>query len=426
MGSPGTPPDREAVRNGDRPLNGPGVAVGPDPAVAWDVTIVGAGVAGCATAIALKTLWPELRVAVLDAAENRRQIGESIPPDTRPLLQRLGILAEFLDAGHEPCLGSAAAWGSAELGYNDFLLNPHGPGWHLDRERFDRMLRRRARECGAVIAAGWRLRNCRYTADGFTIALSRLAGPTHLVATRFVVDATGGAFVGRRLGAQLRHHDRLVLATAFFHRPAGPPSRLTLLEAVETGWWYAADLPGNLVAVAYASDPTQFRQAGTAHWPSWAADLARTRHIARRLSVTQPLSRTLLSRAAPSCRLDRAAGPGWLAVGDAAASYDPLSAQGIHKALANGLDAAAEICVGLRSGHSHPDRASYAAAAWASFQEYRTNHRYLYELERRFERAPFWSRRHRSGVLGGPFTASDLHRVVDGHDGDGVRGAGQP
>lgn len=44
-------------------------------------------------------------------------------------------------------------------------------------------------------------------------------------------------------------------------------------------------------------------------------------------------------RPAESSRLDRAAGEDWLAVGDAASAWDPLSSQGVYRALVTGLEA---------------------------------------------------------------------------------------
>ena len=51
-------------------------------------------------------------------------------------------------------------------------------------------------------------------------------------------------------------------------------------------------------------------------------------------------------------RLDEAAGQGWLAVGDAAMSFDPLSSEGISKGLEWGTKAAvtaAALCRGDQS-----------------------------------------------------------------------------
>ena len=50
--------------------------------------------------------------------------------------------------------GIASAWGQAELYDNDFIVNPHGPGWHVDRRRFDAMLARAAEESGVEVLRG--------------------------------------------------------------------------------------------------------------------------------------------------------------------------------------------------------------------------------------------------------------------------------
>jgi flavin-dependent dehydrogenase len=360
-------------------------------------------VAGCATAIAIASRRPDLTVWLAGVPHGRPPVGESIPPDSRPLLERLGVLADFLADGHQPCLGSASAWGSAALGHNDFLTNPYGTGWHLDRARFEQLLLDRARSGTTRVLAGWTARTV--AAQGSRLIQFTLTSPGQAPLTGtagFVVDATGSAAsIGRQLAAVHRWHDRLVLATAFFRAPeAAPPSRLTVLEATEDGWWYLAGLPGNRLTVAFASDSEHFRDTGTARWPAWVQGLADTRHIARRLSGSQLLSRELVNLSASSRRLEPIAGPGWLAVGDAACSYDPLSAQGIHQALHTGLAAADEICAGL----SGPGLvcADYAARTAADFEEYLANHRHLYAAEQRFAGSPFWQRRRAAGTTTSP------------------------
>jgi flavin-dependent dehydrogenase len=109
---------------------------------------------------------------------------------------------------------------------------------------------------------------------------------------------------------------------------------------------------------------------------------------------------------APSARLDRARGPGWLAVGDAASSFDPISAQGIHKALADALLAADAIAVWLGRGDARAlDR--YAAGVASRFDDYLQNRAYLYSLERRWVDAPFWARRQVRASWSGGGRASD-------------------
>ncbi|HTZ45017.1 MAG TPA: tryptophan 7-halogenase [Jatrophihabitans sp.] len=355
--------------------------------------VIGAGVAGCAAAITARQLHPDLRVRLVAGTDHRPAVGESIPPDAQPLLDQLGVAAEFTAAGHEPCLGSASAWGSSRLGYNDFVTNPYGTGWHLDRPRFEAMLRRRADAVGVCSVTGT-VRELRRAADGFAVTLADGATMT----ARFVVDATGArAAAGRRLGARHRWYDRLVVASAFLATdPARRQPRITLLEAAPDGWWYLAGLPDDRLIVSYASDPDTARDTGSARWPEWTQQLVETTHVAARLAGCTLLSERLTSLSAASRLLDPVAGPGWLAVGDAAASHDPLSARGIYQALHTGTLAATELC----AGEASPERVctGYAETVLAEFEEYLANQRYLYAAEQRYADRPFWARRHAAAL----------------------------
>ena len=74
-----------------------------------DAVIVGGGPAGAAAAIALCQHGVEHGVLVEagdTGATQTPRIGESIPPDTRVLLDRLGLWPEFAAQGHAPCFGS--------------------------------------------------------------------------------------------------------------------------------------------------------------------------------------------------------------------------------------------------------------------------------------------------------------------------------
>jgi flavin-dependent dehydrogenase len=357
--------------------------------VRCDVAIIGAGPAGAATALALRSLDVG-RVVLLarDRDNDQPPIGESLPPESRLLLERLGVWSAFLADGHDTCLGSCSSWGSDTLGYNDFLFNPHGTGWHLDRTRFDVCLVEQAVTKGAKLLIPARVRTVRRTpGDGFVLCTDADQTEVH---TRFVVDATGpAAQIGRALGARRRLLHRLTCAVAFLSQPTPSGlSRLAILEAVDYGWWYTARLPGQGISALVATDPTTLKKRSLHTQDGWITHLQKTRHVAPALDHATFHDDRIYVRGAPSTVLEPCTGEGWIAVGDAACAFDPLMAQGIYKALLNGLEAAAVIAQWLAG---KPDELiGYGSAVATRLNEYRHHHEYFYRLEHRWPNAPFW------------------------------------
>lgn len=363
-----------------------------------EVLVLGGGPAGCATALSLvnEGIDPS-RITVVEASDyGQQRIGESIPPDSRQLFDALGVLADFESQGHEPCVGSASSWGSDELGCNDFLFNPFGNGWHLDRRRFDTWLAAEAENRGAAVRRGCRLRDVlRHGADGALLRFGKRGSSGKRVAARFVVDATGARSVyARRMGAVRRSQDRLVSVTARFRLPDdGEFARLTFLEAVEYGWWYAARLPDRHIAAAVATSHALYKQLRFDRRDTWLAALSRTRHLAVLLSGAAPVDDSFAVCIAPSFILDRACGDHWLAVGDAASAYDPISSQGIYKALCDGLHAGRLLATLLRGGSSDDGLREHQLRLDAGFAEYRRQRAFFYDREQRWQQAPFWVER---------------------------------
>jgi flavin-dependent dehydrogenase len=359
----------------------------------FDVVVLGGGPAGCATALALARRGIT-RVLVVEAGRYEAvRIGESIPPDTRVVLHDLGVWKDFQNEGHEPCLGSCSSWGADELGYNDFLFNPLGNGWHLDRRRFDAFLARKAAEQGAALCVGTRFEACERVGEGFRLRLRGDDRQTRVIDARFVVDATGmRASFARSMGASRQFLDQLLCITAYFELCGSATfSKLTLLEAVEHGWWYAARLPDRRLAVAFASDPEIIKRNALRRRDDWLRHLAQTNHVAAELASCSLVEDSQIICAAPSFLLDRAAGDRWLAVGDAAAAYDPISSQGIYKALADGARAGEIIAACLRG--SDTGLGDYQSSIAARFQQYLASRNYFYGLEQRWPASAFWNRR---------------------------------
>jgi flavin-dependent dehydrogenase len=375
---------------------------------AWNVLVVGGGTAGCAVAVALGRAGVDGVLVLERTARPGVRVGESIPPDTRLVFGRLGVWDEFAAERHEPCVGSCSSWGDGELAYNDFLFNPHGTGWHLDRPRFDAWLAGRALAAGAQLWRDTRFEGVEPFPGGLRVRLTAPDGSPATVSTQVLVDATGaGAVVARAMGAGRLRQDRLSCVTG--HLDAGDFGRLTLLEAVEYGWWYAARVPDGRVAVAVASDPDLVATAGL-HTPAgWRAALASTVHLSAQLGAHPPRGRAdeaLIVRSVHSSTLDQVCGTDWLAVGDAACANDPLAARGIHAALDDG-DRAGRLIAARLAGDPAALLAHQATVA-ARFEDYRAGREFFYRQEERWADAPFWVRRRARSAAPAPAAAIDL------------------
>jgi flavin-dependent dehydrogenase len=91
--------------------------------------------------------------------------------------------------------------------------------------------------------------------------------------------------------------------------------------------------------------------------------------------------------------LDPLSGDDWLAVGDAASRFDPLSSQGIVKALRSGIFASYAIGDLLLNGDKSGLR-RYQRFVAEEFKSYAQTRLKYYRQEQRWPNSEFWRRRH--------------------------------
>lgn len=366
--------------------------------------IVGGGPAGAATAIALARGGAS--VVLLNRTNGKTvTAGESLPSSAGRLLHNLGIWDAFLSTDPQPCYANRSAWGGdGRVVERDAVANPHGHGWQIDRPRFEAMLLRGAGAAGVCLREDTRIVEERIGRDGrWCLVLNGPLGRERAVSP-IVVDASGrAASFARRHDAQRRRIDRLIASSACLEPSASAPpcESVTLVEAVEHGWWYSAPQPDGRLAVTYFTDAGTVSARMARTGDSWWNLMSQTgptrerieRHHARLIGPPRGV-------AAGSGLLDRITGDRWLAVGDAAATHDPLSSHGIGAALRGGQRAADAILAFLAGDALALRR--YAMQIVESYAQYLWIWSAYYAEERRWPEAPFWRRRHRFAAVAPP------------------------
>jgi flavin-dependent dehydrogenase len=356
----------------------------------FDALIVGAGPAGAVTAI---NLAPFRSVLLVERrAEVTPRIGESLVPAARRLFADMGLLESFLKEKHEPWYYNRSLWGSPQPELKDFLRDPDGYGWHLDRPRFEHWLREVAKERGAQLLSPATLVGLDRAGERWHATLKTANGLT-TVTPRLIVDAGGRAApVARKLGHSPQVDSNMVCLWVAGHDSVAGGRGGSSVEAVKDGWWYTAPVPTTRRVLAFHTDADLSASRRARTLDGILHQLAETKELGQFLRETGFIPQGAVEAAsAHSGILEPVAGDGWLAVGDAALSFDPLSSQGLFNALFSGLMVA-------ESAHR------YLAGEQFAFSEYQQTIRNVadsyrqtlasfYAAETRWPDAPFWQRR---------------------------------
>lgn len=335
----------------------------------YDALVIGCGPAGAVAAAGLARAGR--RVGLLAPERQGPRIGECLPPAGARLLRTVDLPGPLSNDAHRKIGGIISAWGGPPMA-EDSLGSPDGPGWRLDRERFDRDLVDAAVESGAerindtAIAVervdwAWRVET---EASGFHNA-ARL------------IDATGRKSVlARSLNLERHHHSRQTAIWA-----AGMPAAegkaattRTLIESTEEGWWYGAWLPDTTPLAAFHAGPSIAGEL-RADPDRFLHLLRRTALVSRHLPPEAFVEAPIRFNEAGGRWIDPVAGDGWIAVGDAAMAFEPLSSQGILNAVATGMKAT-EI---MLSEEPEAATTEYRNKLETVRESYRRWHRSLYD-----------------------------------------------
>jgi flavin-dependent dehydrogenase len=351
--------------------------------------IIGGGPAGLATAIALARLRIGAVVVERTAYADLR-VGEHLAPAGVLKLRALDAGSHLRLESHGVSAGVDAYWGSETASHMDYFRYPGQRGVNLSRPRFDAELARACERCGATVLREASLVHAHPGDSGWDVSVA-VNGDTRHFAVGLIVDASGrAATFARRQGARVRAEDRQIAIACFAEHVEGGTDTRSTVETVETGWWYSAPIGTERRIVMLVTDDDLLPKEEDRHaW--WLRELARTTRLPHGFREDR-VPGGLVLRSARSQHLDAMCGMNWLAVGDAAMAFDPLSSQGIVKAFDHAFRAASSIAAHFAGDADALQR--LASGLEAEYAAYRATQARYYRIETRWRASPFWRRRH--------------------------------
>ncbi len=316
----------------------------------YDCVVVGGGPAGSTAGTILADHGRS--TLVLERIKfPRHHIGESLIPQTYWIFKRIGMLEKLYasDFVRKESVQFVNAEGKDSKPFYFYDRYPHECSitWQVPRDRFDKMMLDNAREHGAEAHEGVNVTEVVFEGERAVGVNVRADGATKFIPAKVVIDASGQAgLIARHF--KLRYPDQGLRHAAIYayykdaHRDEGRNAGATIVIRTPDrhGWFWYIPLPDNITSVGVVSNiPYLFDNRGTDPMATFLEEVENCPGVRTRVANGRLISHAYVINDF-SYRSKRAAGDGWVLVGDALGFLDPLYSTGVLLALQGSMWAA--------------------------------------------------------------------------------------
>ena len=354
-----------------------------------DVLIIGGGIAG----VTLAHLLSQQNIETLLLQKNSHQanpvlLGESIPPTAIPMLKRLGIYHFLEKEPHFKSYGYQSVWGGDKVvDYSfDHYENPYGVKISKDAWAKDILQESKCdvNFCKQILYIEEN--------DSMTKVLCLDEDDNEVAYTcKVLVDATGrSAYLARKMGDERYYSDDLLafccnvesIENEEFFRPV-------LVESFEHGWAIVSKLNEAQNALTIFTRSITGLGGKCKDVSNWQDILSST--VLLKDFIPSESKVAVKGMSSGSSILTKMVGNNWLAIGDAAMAFDPLSSHGVTTSLYSAEQAALAIANALSNERAKPMAfKSYSNNMRSLYGTYLGEKKRIYSMENRWEDFVFW------------------------------------
>jgi flavin-dependent dehydrogenase len=351
-----------------------------------DVVIVGAGIAGLVLSYLLHREGTDHIVLDRQGGAAAPALAETLPPAALPLLKKLGLLELFESTALQKTYGYHSCWGNTAIAdHNFFFHRPYQYGLKINKQAIVAALMQQQQ---AYILPVDHLIAAEPSGDSILITAEKKQQP-FAVQAKLAADATGRRrTLLNRLGIASLAYDELAAFTCHLPRVKHPAIKHSVyIESFEEGWGIVSALSETMNVCTLFTVKESPVLPLLKQYNNWQDILAGTQYL--QYFLTADSNTKVKGAAANSSIAAEISGTGWLALGDAAISFDPLSSHGVTNAVYTAQEAAKAICSYTRRENMQAVT-SYSHNISAIFNAYLQTKEQLYRNEKRFPQSSFW------------------------------------